>query len=401
MISSMHDSIWFQTIDSSDREALSVSDPLPKSAGVVIVGSGLIGLATAYYLNEAGVKDICVIDRGLALGESSGANAGGLWFAQQSVELGPVSALSKASSGLYEELATRFAFDLDRCGLLQLLFEDAGKEVDAQVEAVRNAGYRAERIGGKEARSLEPGLGMTPAGAVYYPDEGHLHPAKLGAGWVRHLRSGGVRLCLNCEVTQLRPAIETSRGGIEAHVLVIASGAWTPLVTRTLGWRPPIKPMRGTLLSLGSMPRTLHHALVGQDYYFWQLADGPLAGGGSVDDVGFQQGVDEATTAGIRAEMNRLIPVAAGQPTACAWSGFRPYCADLRPVIGRVPGQEGVFVAAGHFKKGVMMAPVTGKILADLITTGATDLNIEALDPGRFRKESGSAEQHAASRTGS
>jgi len=397
MVSKMHDSIWFQTIDPAAREALCTSDPLPQSAGVVIVGSGLIGLATAYYLTEAGLKDICLVDRGPALGEASGANAGGLWFAQQSPELGSVSALSKASSTLFDELADRFPFDLERCGLLQLLFEDPGAEADIQLDAVREAGFRVEKVGGKEARSLEPGLGMTPAAALYYPDEGHLHPAKLGLAWVRHLRSRGVRLCPNCEVGQLRPKVETSRGSIEAGVLVIASGAWTPLVTRTLGWRPPIKPMRGTLLALGAMPKTLHHTLIGEEFYFWQLAAGPLAGGGSVDDVGFQQGVDQATTAGIRAEMNRLIPTAAAESTTCAWSGFRPYCEDLKPVIGRVPGHEGVFVAAGHFKKGVMMAPVTGKILADLIIKGATDLNIEPLDPERFRNKSGPQEQPAAS----
>lgn len=397
MISNMHESIWFQTIDQAAREALGTSDPLPQSADVVIVGAGLIGLATAYYLTEAGLKDICVIDRGAALGEASGANAGGLWFAQQSLELGPGSSLSKASSSLYDQLADRFPFDLDRCGLLQLLFDDRAAEVDAQLGAVRNAGFRVEKVGGQEARSLEPGLGITPAGALYYPEEGHLHPAKLGAAWVRHLRSRGARLCLNCEVGQLRPKVETTRGSIEAGVLVIASGAWTPLVTRTLGWSPPIRPIRGTLLALGAMPKTLHHTLSGEEFYYWQLAAGPLAGGGSVDDVGFQQGVDEATITGIRAEMNRLIPAAAAEATACAWSGFRPYCEDLKPVIGRVPGHEGVFVAAGHFKKGVMMAPVTGKILADLITEGATGLHIEPLDPKRFRSESGPREQRAAS----
>jgi glycine oxidase len=400
MVSEMHDSIWFQTIDQAARDALCASDPLPKSAGVVIVGSGLIGLATAYYLTEAGLTDICLIDRGPALGEASGANAGGLWFAQQSPELGPVSSLSKSSSGLYDELADRFPFDMERCGLLQLLFEDSAAEADMQLSAVRNAGFRVEKIGGKEARSLEPGLGVTPAGALYYPDEGHLHPAKLGAAWVQHLRSHGVRFCLNCEAGQLRPNVETSQGSVEAGVLVIACGAWTPLVTQTLGWRPPIKPMRGTLLALGAMPKTLHHTLIGEEFYFWQLATGPLGGGGSIDDLGFQQGVDEATTASIRAEMNRLIPAAAGQSTARAWSGFRPFCEDLKPVIGRVPDHENVFVAAGHFKKGVMMSPVTGKILADLITKGATDLHIEPLDPGRFRSESGS-EQRAASQINS
>jgi glycine/D-amino acid oxidase-like deaminating enzyme len=83
--------------------------------------------------------------------------------------------------------------------------------------------------------------------------------------------------------------------------------------------------------------------------------------------------------------MNRLVPAAATRPTAYAWSGFRPYIEDLKPVIGRVPGQKEIFVAAGHFKKGVMMAPVTGKIIADLITEGKTELNIAALDPGRFQ----------------
>ena len=383
----MHDSIWFQTIDPADHDALRASDPLPTSVGVVIVGSGLIGLAIAYYLTEAGRKDLCVIDRGAALGEASGANAGGLWFAQQSPELGPVSSLAKSSSHLYDELASRFSFDLDRCGLLDLAFEESAAGAENQLSAVREAGFRVEKLGGKETRSIEPGLGITPAGAFYYPDEGHVHPAKLGAAWVRHLRSLGVRICLNCEVGRVQRKIETAQGNVEADALVIASGAWTPLVTRMLGWQPPIKPMRGTLLALEPMPKTLHHTLNGQTYYFSQLPSGPLIGGGSVDDVGFEQGVEQTTVESIRDEMNRLIPAAATRLTAYAWSGFRPYCEDQKPVIGRVPDQEGVYVAAGHFKKGVMMAPVTGKIIADLITQGKTDLNIAALDPNRFQKK--------------
>ena len=119
-------------------------------------------------------------------------------------------------------------------------------------------------------------------------------------------------------------------------------------------------------------------------YYYWQLSSGHIAGGGSIDDVGFEQGVEPATTKLIRDEMEQLVPAVVGQPTACAWSGFRPYCEDMKPVIGPVPGQEGMFVAAGHFKKGVMLAPVTGKILADLITQSKTDLPIGPLSPDRF-----------------
>jgi glycine oxidase len=201
---------------------------------VVVVGCGLIGLAIAYYLTEAGEKDVCILERGLALGEASGANAGGLWFGQQSPELGPVSSLAKTSSTLYDELGARFRFDLDRCGLLDLIFDQSG-EIENQMAAVREAGFRVEKLGGKETRSLEPGLGVTPAGSFYYPDEGHVHPAKLGAAWVRHLRSVGVRICLDSEVKTLQPRVETSKGSVEAGTLVLATGAWTPLVTSALG----------------------------------------------------------------------------------------------------------------------------------------------------------------------
>jgi len=381
----MQDSIWFQTIPSTQRRVLEQSDPLPKTADVAIVGAGLIGIATAYYLTEAGVRDVCVLDSGAALGEASGANAGGLWFAQQNVELGPVAALAAASSRLYDLLAGRFAFDFERPGLIELLDDADDPAVRQRVDLTREAGFQVEEVSGRGARSLEPGLGITPAAALLYPSDGKLHPVKLGAELVKHLRGRGVRFCLGAEVRSLRPSIDTAQGLLSAGKTVIAAGAWTPLITRSLGWVPPVKPMRGTLAAVSPLPKTLHHTLVTSKYYYWQLESGEVAGGGSVDDVGFERGVDATTLARIREEMEALIPAVAGRPACCCWSGFRPYCADLKPVIGPVPGQDGLFVAAGHFKKGVMLAPVTGKIIADLIAKGATDLEIAALSPGRFR----------------
>jgi glycine/D-amino acid oxidase-like deaminating enzyme len=218
-----------------------------------------------------------------------------------------------------------------------------------------------------------------------------VHPLKLGAALLAHVRSRGVRICLGAEVRRLRPSLDTSAGILTAEKIVIATGAWTPQVTRSLGWTPPIKPIRGTLLALEPMAKTLHHTLVSPKYYYWQLADGHIAGGGSVDDLGFERGVAAPTVAAIREEMAQLMPATAHRPLACSWSGFRPFSEDLLPVIGPVPHEKGVFVAAGHFKKGVMLAPVSGKIIADLVTKGTTDLPIEPLSPARFGvKESGS-----------
>ncbi len=381
----MQDSIWFRTLPSELSDLLRNSDTLPERADVVIVGSGMIGVSTAYYLTQAGVKNICLLDRGTALGEASGANAGGLWFGQQSPELGPISVLAKASSHLYDELSQALEFEFTKTGLLELLHgAEQADHAKERVRAVRDSGFRAELVSGKHARSIEPGLALTPEAALFYPDEAHVHPTRLAAALVGDLRQKGVRFCFNTEVTHLNHSVETNRGAISAGNTVIASGAWTPLVTQTLGWQPPIKPMRGTLLALEPLPPVLQHALIGEKYYYWQLREGQIVAGGSVDDVGFQQGVEAATVASIRDELRTLLPAAAGQPLACAWSGFRPYCEDLKPVVGAVPTRENTYVAAGHFKKGIMMSPVTGKILADLITSGKTGLPIEPLSPARF-----------------
>jgi glycine oxidase len=298
--------------------------------------------------------------------------------------LGAVAALAAASGRFYDELAEIFAFDFVRSGLVEI-FETEGEAAgaDQRLAATLAAGFSVEKVSGSELRSLEPGLGFA-ATALYYAQDGQLNPVKLGAALIDHLRSRKVRLCPGTDVTALRPSLETGRGRLDAETVIVAAGSWTPQLTRTLGWMPPIRPMRGTLVAVEPLPPTLRHTIVASRYYFWQLAEGHVAGGGSVDDLGFTRGVDPATETDIRREIDRLVPAAAGQPTVCAWSGFRPYCTDLKPVIGAVPGQEKMFVAAGHFKKGVMLAPVTGKVLADLVTKGCTELPIEPLLPERF-----------------
>ncbi len=381
----MQDSIWFRTLTDDERKPFERTDELPHSSEVVIVGAGMVGLATAYYLTQAGVKDICIVERGTPLGEASGANAGGLWFAQESIEPGPVAELNKATSQLYDQLGEEFSFDLRRPGMLELLYsEDDVQKAPARVERLHAAGFRAEHLERDQMRALEPSLGTTAVGALHYPDEGHLHPAKLASALIQSLRSRGVRICTGVEVDDLSSGVVTSQGPIDAKTTIVTAGSWTPLLTRTLRWEPLIRPIRGTLLAVGPLEKTLTHTITAKEFYFTQLTTGHIVGGGSLDDVGFRRGVDPDTTARIRAEMKELVPATADLPTSCAWSGFRPYCEGMKPVIGAVPGRERMFVAAGHYRKGIMQSPITGKIIADLVTTGKTDLPVDAFAPGRF-----------------
>ena len=386
----MQDSIWFRTLKPEEAAALAAADPFPSRAEVVIVGAGMIGLAAAYYLSGKGVREICVLDRGPALGEASGANAGGLWFAQQSLELGPLGQLADHSRQLYKELAGRFEFDFVSSGVLELIEEERQlDQAEHRAEQVRQNGFRAELLAPAQVRQAEPALAHLDAAALLYPDDAHLHPARLAAAWVRLLRERGVRFCTNVEVERAGFPVGTNRGAIQTDALVIAAGAWTPLVTDVLGWRPPIRPIRGALLALPAQPPgTLRHVVLTPRYYYWQLAGGPIAGGGSIEDVGFEPGLNQAVVRDIRSELNRYLPALAETPIECVWSGFRPFCEDSLPIIGQIPECGRTFVAAGHFRKGVMMAPITGRIIADLVVDGGSPVDLELFSPTRFASQS-------------
>lgn len=381
----MQNTIWRQTLTEDQKHLLAAPDPLPRTAEVAVVGAGVIGLMTAYYLSAAGLRELCVLDRGDVLGEASGANAGGLWYAKESLQLGSLAPLACASSRLYNDLAQVIDFDLSRSGVLALLRTPESREMaEAVVGAAISAGSGGQRIGNDEVRRLEPALEPGESDALLFPGDGQLNPAKLGAGLVGLLRSRNVRICPRTEVLHVGTELRTSAGSLSAGTTVLTSGAWTPLLTRTLGWMPPIKPIRGQLLAVGPVPPLLRHTVVGEDYYYWQLRGGYIAGGGTCEDVGFEPGTDPQDLATIHREMAILYPRLREEPTVCAWSGFRPYCEDGKPVIGRVPGQDRIYVAAGHFRKGVMLAPVTGKIVADLLLKGWSDLPVESLRPERF-----------------
>lgn len=359
---------------------------MPRTADVVIVGAGIIGLCSALSLVRRGAKNIVIVERGGICGESTGASAGGIWLAHECFS-GRVGAMHAARSReLFAQLDEQFDLDFAKGGLLEP--DDSATEVEArkQIEVTRSAGFQAEWISGSEIQELEPNLDYH-GGAYFFPGDGSIHPAKLAASVVRYLRDCGVCVCLDCEVSSIETGrLETSAGAISARTIVVTAGAWTPLITRLLGWEPPIRPIRGTLISYPvQAPRTLRSVVLGRHFYYWQLACGPIAGGGSEHDIGFERGVDDAVVKAIHSDFQSLFPDLATLAVECTWSGFRPRCEDQNPVIGAVPGHDRVYVAAGHFRSGIQLGPLTGELLAEEIVSGKVDSGATAFRPERFR----------------
>ncbi len=358
---------------------------MPQTADIVLVGAGLVGLCTALSLLRRGVSGIAVVDRTSISGESTGASAGGLWPGHECLAFASPDIAVRARDA-HARLRREFNCDFMPSGLLALVEEGELACARERVRCTRAAGFDAELLAGRALADREPLL-RHRGEAVHFPGDGSIHPLKLAAGIASCLRRNGVRICLNEEVRLVDaagPAIATAAGRISAGTVVVAAGAWTPLLTKLLGWSPPIRPIRGTLLATEAQDAgTLRTVVVGRRYYYWQLACGPVAAGGSEEDVGFLEGVSDEVEADIQREHGGLFPALQDVKFTSRWSGFRPFCGDMCPVIGAVPGSRGVYVSAGHFRKGILLAPLSGELLASEILEGCCPTPA-AFRPSRF-----------------
>lgn len=341
----------------------------------VVVGAGLSGCAVAHALATRGAR-VEVLERAVPGAEASSAAAGILAPRMEAHGHEPLRSLGVNSLALYPAWLAALQrdggepVDFSRPGLLRVVPDQAEP---AELKPDREAVW----LEGAVLHRREPALAATWSGAWWLPDEAALDPRKLMSAV--HAAAVGAGVHFQSGVTVDRVEADGVTGQLGEHfrgTVVVCAGAWTGRIPGLTS--VPIRPVRGQLVALrGSAgPR---HVVFGPDGYLVPRPDGRVIAGTTVEEVGYARGV---TAAGIHRVLDftlRVCPGLAGAELIESWSGFRPGTPDHLPVLGRV---DGVWIASGHYRNGILLAPYTAAAMAAALLDG-TPLPPE-LAPDRF-----------------
>jgi glycine oxidase len=170
----------------------------------------------------------------------------------------------------------------------------------------------------------------------------------------------------------------------EGDAVVLTAGAWTGGLTASLGTRLPVEPRRGQMLALAHIPPVLGHCVHGDEVYLVPRPSGELLVGATVERVGFHRAVTAEGIAGLLTAAIRLVPALGELPITRTWHGFRPWAPDSLPVLGPWPGVEGAWVATAHFRNGILLAPITARVMTEWVVGGRPSISLEEFLPDRF-----------------
>ena len=285
--------------------------------------------------------------------------------------------LVRAAGRHYDELIPRLRghFGWARCGILQL----ATRETDVPAwEWVAERARGARGITPEEAASMVPVLG-TVVRALHHPD---------GARVDGRLLCAAVRTAAEeCGVEVRDESVEDVRA-LDAHAIVIAGGAWTPRVGEQLGVALPVGPMRGQIIHLDVDHDTATWPIVQPvfGYYLVPWADAHVAVGATVEDVGFAVEVTASGVYEVLRETLRVMPGLASARLREVRVGLRPASADDMPILGALPGAPNTYVATGHGANGLLLGPLSGKLVADAVLGRASELDLAPFSPSRFAR---------------
>jgi glycine oxidase len=341
---------------------------------VLILGGGVIGLTTAWFLAEAGVG-VTLVDKGDLGQQASWAGAGIISpgnLGHASTAMDQLRARSAAlfpvlSRKLHEEMGIDNGYAV--CGGLEFI---TSTDEDASDEW-RSEGIAFQELSGDELRRRYPYLAPGLDRAYFLPEMAQVRNPRHVRALQAVCAARGVSMCPHCPARRLVrdgsriEAVETDEGRLTAGRYLIATGAWTDNLLEPLGLRSGIHPVRGqiALLNTGKVER-LPLLLHGKRYLV-PRGDGRLLAGSTEEDAGFEARTTAAAIAGLLDFAATLMPELAQAAVERCWAGLRPGSPDGKPFLGAVPGLDNLFIAAGHFRAGIQLSPATALVMKEVL----------------------------------
>jgi len=382
---------------------------------VVIIGAGIIGSAIAYHLARGNLR-VVLLERGDIASGSSGA-CDGLVFLQ-SKRAGVLLDLALKSRRRFGLLSRQLPVPIEykeTGGMVVIETEEEMAAMQSFVKQQRAGGLEVSLVDAARARQLEPHLANHILGATHSPLDGQVNPIALTQGFALGAKARGVRVITGTAVQGIDlkagkvAAVETDAGRFKTDVVINAAGAHAADIGKMVGLSIPIKPRRGQILVTEVCPPIVRHCMISAKYIaakydpgitaakgegvsIEQTENGNLLLGSTREFVGFDKRTTTAGLQRIAAKTASLIPALANVNVIRAFAGLRPYTPDGLPILGPVEAIPGFFMAAGHEGDGIALAPITGELVAQMITRGESDISLECFRLDRFTDDSRDAE---------
>ena len=415
------------------------------SKHIVVIGAGVIGLSTAYYAMRLGHR-VTILDRGPGTAEGcSFGNAGmvvpshfiplaapgmvalglkWMWNPESPFYIKPrlnwdllswswkfwraataehvtrsaplLRDLSFASRACFEELAEIDGneFGLVKKGLLMLCKTQHTLDDEAKMAAqARALGVPAEVLGARQTAQIDPAVRLDVAGSIYFPKDCHLSPNRLMACLRQQLETGGATFSFETDVIGFvqdgsrLTAVRTTRRNFGADEFVLCGGSWSPVLARALGLRLPMQAGKGYSLTLPH-PRQLPQlcSIFTEARVAVTPMNGALRFGGTMEIAGLNEDINPVRVQGIIKSVPRYFPDFSVQDFEGiqAWRGLRPCSPDGLPYLGRTARFANLTLATGHAMMGLSLGPITGKIVAQILSGEKPEFELTLLNPDRF-----------------
>ncbi len=365
---------------------------------VLVIGGGIIGNSVAWRLARAGI-DVTIVERGRAGQEASWAAAG--MIAPQAEAEGPGPFLrfcvqaKKTFEALLHELISESGVDPEydvASGVLYLaLNENDRAELATRAKWQREAGLEVDEISGERARAISPAVSPKAIYALYMPNENRVENRQLTQAFLNAALRAGAKLLEDSRVE----AIET-RGGkfaglrlqdghlLEADGAVNAAGSWASLIRGAEADNVRLHPVRGQIVCFQARPNLVGPSIFSLRGYAVPRRDGRVLAGSTRETARYSKDVTLEGMESIVRAAKDMLPSLGGLRFREAWAGLRPATHDLLPVLGPSPTIAGLYYATGHYRSGILLAAITGKLVASMITGRELEIDISPFSPARF-----------------